>query len=285
MLIVATAPARPGSRVREAAIFTAVPEFRSFRCGRTAALLLATALLLGCTTPPAVPTTATGLTTQRAAGSLLVVLPSRALVERQVLGATTDHRQASMIADIARSDAETVQLGERARAARLFDQITVIRADQPQDADGAGHDYRLWAQQGSDSLLWYLAGPAGTIVPVGFAGPDGFATGVLAAAHRLGDTIQDGVGAPLVRVGNNRVFQTPVTADQEDLVIEIHDPLPAAQRRIILRHVMASKVFRKYQPIIDARAKLYCPDGYSLGYNFIGRRLLYPAIGASVYCE
>ena len=225
------------------------------------------------------------LASERVSGSVVIVLPSRTLVESEVLGASGDHRPRQIAVDINRAEAETILLGRSAQESRLFDKVSILRADQPETESIGDYDYKIWAQQGGESFLWHLDNAAGKSVEFAVDRPDDFKDGAFEAVRRLGGKIQVGIGAPMIHVGYNRIFQTPVSSTEEDIVIEIHDDLPKKYRRIILHHVMASKVFKKYQPIIDARAKLYCPDDYSIGFNFIGKKLIYPAIGCRVYCE
>ncbi len=254
--------------------------------------LLAIAALTGCTPAvrqgQAISVSKAGrlpLSPERASGSVVIVLPSHGLVEREVLAASADHRAGQIAFDIDKTEAATVLLGKSAQDSRLFDKVNVLRADQPEAEAIGDYDYKIWAQQGSESFLWHLDNAAGKSVDIAFDRSDDFADGAFEAVRRLGGKIQVGIGAPMIHVGYNRIFQTPVSPTEEDIVIEIHDDLPKKYRRIILHHVMASKVFKKYQPIIDARAKLYCPDEYSIGFNFIGKKLIYPAIGCRVYCE
>ena len=225
------------------------------------------------------------LSPERAVGSLLIVLPSRTMIETEAVAAFWDYRPVQLSLDVDKTEADTLLLAESARAARVFDRISFIRSDRPEDEAIGDNDYKIWAQRGSESFVWYIEGQHGDPRKITFARPEQFPQVALAAARGLGGKIQQGADAPMLRIGYNRVFQTPLTPDQEDILIEIHDSLPENQRRTILRHVMASKVFKKYEPIIDARAKLYCPGDYSIGFNFIGRRLIYPAIGCRVYCE
>jgi hypothetical protein len=225
------------------------------------------------------------LSPERASGSVIIVLPSRAIVESEVRAASADHRPQQLVLDIDRTNAETEALGRNAQASRLFDKVSIARDDQPDTAEIGDNDYRIWAQQGGEGFVWHVGNAAGKTTELAFDRPDDFPQAALSAVRHLGGTIQPGIGAPMIHVGNNRVFQKPVSSNEEDIVIEIHDDIPKKYRRIILHHVMASKVFKKYQPIIDARAKLYWPDDYSIGFNFIGKKLIYPAIGCRVYCE